>query len=214
VAFKNIRFPTGIRFGAVGGPAFKTGIAQAISGKTKRNANWSPPLRKYQVARACRTDALRQSLLSFFMVAEGRANTWRLKDPFDFEVAITEGVFSSLGSGRYQMVKRYSVTALTAGSPTVLYTYDVDILLPVSGTIVVTGKTENTDYSIDYTAASGVLTLLGSPTGSAPVSWSGEYDVHARFDVDELQFTAQDRGEDGIIALANNVPIVEELNTA
>ena len=212
MAFKNMRFPTGIRFGAVGGPGFSTGIAGSISGKTKRNENYSQSLRKYQVARALRTDDLRKSFYAFFEVAGGKANTWRLHDPFDFEVAITEGVFTSLGSARYQMVKRYTVEAITAGSPSVLYTRDNEILLPKSGTIAVTGMTENTHYSIDYTTAGGVLTLLGSPTGAAPTSWSGEYDVHARFDIDELAFTVVDKGEDGIIAMANNVPIIEERN--
>jgi uncharacterized protein (TIGR02217 family) len=212
MAFKNMRFPTGIRFGATGGPGFSTGIAGTLAGKTKRNENYDQPLRKYQVARALKTDALRAALYAFFHVAAGRAHTWRLHDPFDYEVSITQGVFRDLGSARYQMVKRYTVEAITPGSPTVAYTYDLDVLLPVSGTIAVTGKTENTDFSIDYSAAGGILTLLGSPTGSAPSTWSGEFDVHARFDVDELAMTVVDKGEDGIIVMANNVPIIEERN--
>ena len=50
---------------------------------------------------------------------------------------------------------------------------------------------ENTDYTVDYTTPSGVVTVLGSPL-PAPTSWTGEYDILASFDTDELLLAAED----------------------
>ena len=56
--FLDIRFPTGIKFGMVGGPGFSTRKARVRSGRTQRNAQWEFPLYRFQVERALRTPAL------------------------------------------------------------------------------------------------------------------------------------------------------------
>jgi hypothetical protein len=95
------------------------------------------------------------------------------------------------------MWKRY-----TAGA----YTLDCELLLPVSGTVSVTGYTETTHYTIDYTTPSGILTMLGSPSPAAPTAFTCEYDLLCRFGSDDLGFAIND------IALVESQPIeiVEE----
>lgn len=205
MAFRNIRFPTGIKYGAIAGPAFSTGIARVASGRTQRNSRYSSPLRRFRVERALRSSDLRIALLAFFYNVNGAADTFRIRDFSDYEATAAQGVFRSLDNGTFQLVKRYSVEALTQGSPTVIYTKDIDVVLPVQGTLSVTGLTENTHYTLDYTTPSGVLTAVGSPTPSFS-TWSGEYDVLARFDQDELQFTAEDAG----LFLAESITVTEE----
>ena len=202
MTFRNTRFPTGIRYGATATPHFNTSVVRTLAGKTQRNKNWTYPLRKFNVERALSTDALRDALLDFFYNMNGAADTFRIKDFTDFEVSATQGVFTSLGSGTYQMWKRY-----TSGS----FTKDIPVLLPVSGTISVNGGSlvENTHYTLDYTTPSGVLNTIGSPPVT-PSTWSGQYDIHARFESDDMPITKDDIG----YYIANQITIIEERSTA
>lgn len=179
------RFPVGISFGAVGGPGYSTDVVVMGGGAEQRNQNWSAARCAYDVARACKTLAIRDELIAFFRIAKGRANGFRFKDWTDYEVATTEGVLSSLGSGQYQLQKRYT----HAGG-----TEDRDIQKPVSGTAAVYTSGDvllvaGVDYTIDTTT--GIITVQGSPT-PAPAKWSGEFDVPVRFDIDRLGLIAED----------------------
>ncbi len=201
MTFRNIRFPTGIRYGAQAVPMFSTTRARVASSRSQRNKNWTYPLRKFNVERAVTSDTLRNELIAFFYNVNGGGDSFRIKDPTDFEVSSGEGVFTSLGSGQYQMWKRYTVGA---------YTKDIPVLLPVSGTIAIPGYTETTHYVIDYTTPSGVVTMVGSPAPAAPSCWTGQYDIHAIFETDELPLTV----EEGGVYIASQVTIIEERNTA
>lgn len=204
----DIRFPTGIKFGAVGGPGFSTRIARVRSGRTQRNAQWDFPLHRFQVQRRFRSDALKDAFLKFFMAASGNLHTWRLKNPADYEVASGEGVVYALGNSRFQLAKRYSVTTSTVSSPNLTYNKDVYINCPVDGTLVIPGLTEDTHYTVDY--STGIVTTLGSPTTTFS-SWTGEFDLRCRFEQDELMFEALDKGEDDeLIFETQNITIIEE----
>ena len=200
----DIRFPTGVKFGAIGGPAFNTRTARVRSGRTQRNAQWDFPVHRFQVERIFRTKALKKTFQSFFMVANGSLHTWRLKNPSDYEVASGEGVVYALGNSQFQLAKRYSVTTETISSPNLTYTKDVYIRCPVDGTIVIPGLTEDTHYTVDY--ANGIVTTLGSPTVSFS-SWTGEFDIKCRFEQDEIMFEAVDKGEDDDEPLFETQPI-------
>lgn len=205
MAFKNIRLPKGWRYGAIGGPVWLTDIARLPAGRRQANKRRSSPLRKFRVDRALKDDSFRIEFLNFLYVLEGSANTFRLKDFSDFEVSVSEGVFRSLGSGLFQLVKRYSVTSVAETSPQTTYTKDIDILLPVEDTIVITGLTEGTHWHTDYSVPSGVIHAIGSPTPTFS-TWSGEYDIHCAFDTDEIQLAA----EDIELFFARSITITEE----
>lgn len=203
----DIRFPTGVKFGAAGGPAFNTRKARVRSGRTQRNAQWDFPVHRFQVERIFKTDALKKSFQNFFMVANGSLNTWRLKNPSDYEVGSGEGVVYALGNSRFQLAKRYSVTTSTQSSPNLTYTKDVYIRCPVDGTLVIPALTEDTHYTVDY--SSGIVTTLGSPTVSFS-SFTCQFDLKCRFEQDEIMFEAMDSGDDGIIFETQPITIIEE----
>lgn len=200
MAFKNIRFPTGIRYGAATGHSFSTAIAKALNGGSQRNSLWDYPLRKFQVERGLRTKALREAFNAHYLVCNGPGDTFRARDPNDYEVDTGQGVFTALGGGTYQMWKRF-----TAGA----YTKDIPVYLPVDGTIVVNGGAliQTTHWTLNYTTPSGVLNTVGSPPAT-PVSWTGEYDIHVRFEEDDLMVTIED--EEWFIA--KQITMVEEPN--
>ena len=205
MAFRSIRFPTGVRYGATGGHAWLTDIARLPGGRRQVNKRRDSPLRRFRVDRALKSDDLRVAFLNFLYVLEGAANTFRLKDFSDFEVSVDEGVFRSLNDGTFQLVKRYSVRSVAETSPQVLYTKDIDILLPVEDTITITGLTEGTHWLLDYSTPSGVVRAVGSPTPTFS-TWSGQYDIHCSFDTDEIQLIA----EDIELFFANSITITEE----
>jgi uncharacterized protein (TIGR02217 family) len=159
-------------------------------------------LRKWRVDRALRTDAIKATFLQFFHNVNGAGDTFRIRDATDYIVGETDspatGVFVSLGSNQYQMYARY-----TFGS----YSKDVPVYLPVVGTIEINNgaMVETTDWQINYTQPLGIVTAQGSP-GGTPVSWKGQYDVHARFESDDLPITFEDQE----LYFGNAINIIEE----
>lgn len=125
------RFPEGIAFRSVGGPVYRTGVVETLSGREYRNARWSQSLRRYDVANNAKNQTEIDALIAFFeAVAQGRANMFRFKDWTDYFVTVTNGILASgLGSGvpTYQLRKKY-----VAGA----YTRYRNIQKPVAGSIV------------------------------------------------------------------------------
>jgi uncharacterized protein (TIGR02217 family) len=102
---------------------------------------------------------------------------------------------TALGGGTFQLVKQYTNGAGTENRT---------ITLPVNA-VVKQGSTTlvlNTHYTLSLTT--GVLTIIGSPT-PAPDSWTGEFDVPARFDTDQLRLVIEDLE----YFKSQNIPIVE-----
>lgn len=187
MAFIETRFPADISYGASGGAGFRTDVVPVNSGFEQRNAAWQDSRCAYDVAHGLKTQAQLDALIAFFRVMKGRANGFRFKDWADFEVATGEGIFSTIDSTHFQMVKRYS----TAGN-----NHDRDITKPVNGTIVVIG---GTGVTIDYTT--GIVTV----SSGTPTAWTGEFDVPVRFDTDQMKISIENVGA----YTWGSIPIVE-----
>lgn len=198
------RFPTRVGYGAIGGPSFSTDVVEKDGGDETRNQNWSAARARYSIDLKNKTSVQRDDLLAFFLaVAKGRAVGFRFKDHADYQVAITQGVLTALGSDVYQLVKRY-----TSGA----YTYDRSIYKPAylaaitlkSGSLTMTA---GVNYTLDTTL--GRVTLIGSPT-LVPTTWSGEFDVPVRLDDDYLGLRALAKDSAGaVLADAPGLKLVE-----
>lgn len=195
MAFLDIRFPVNIAYGAVGGPGYSTDVVTLNSGFENRNQNWSVARCMYDAAKGCKTDQDRIDLIKFFRVAKGKMHSFRWRDFSDYQVLTGEGTLTALGGGTFQLVKQYTNAAGTENRT---------ITLPVNA-VVKQGSTTlvlNTHYTLSLTT--GVLTIIGSPT-PAPDSWTGEFDVPARFDTDQLRLVIEDLE----YFKSQNIPIVE-----
>lgn len=195
MAFLDIRFPVNIAYGAVGGPGYSTDVVTLNSGFENRNQNWSVARCMYDAAKGCKTDQDRIDLIKFFRVAKGKMHSFRWRDFSDYQVLTGEGTLTALGGGTFQLVKQYTNAAGTENRT---------ITLPVNA-VVKQGSTTlvlNTHYTLNLTT--GVLTIIGSPT-PAPDSWTGEFDVPARFDTDQLRLVIEDLE----YFKSQNIPIVE-----
>lgn len=190
MAFVNERFPDAISFGAIGGLAWNTDIAQANSGIEARNQVWSLPLGKWEVGHNARTADVYKPLRAHFNVMAGRANSFPFKDWTDFTVGASEGVFVMLTATTFQCYKRY-----TAGS----HTFDRKIWLPRSAISVTGGSVASVSYT------TGIVTM----TSGTPTAWTGEFDCLARYDIDQMRAETISRSGSGLVVGWAGIPLVE-----
>jgi uncharacterized protein (TIGR02217 family) len=193
--FLEILFPVDISRGARG-PGFVTSINVSTSGAEQRAQLWSQPRRKWDVSHALRNDTMAQELLAFFLNVAGRAIGFRFRDPLDNRIPDTAPVpLRQLSATQFQIQKQYTFGA---------YTFSRDIQKPVLGTVRVwNGVTPvaGSAYTLDTTT--GLITFLAPPS-FAPAA-SCQFDIPARFDVDEFSMTYDDTD----VRTWDQIPIVE-----
>jgi uncharacterized protein (TIGR02217 family) len=197
--FESPRFPDNIAFSAMGGPGFSTTVVTLTSGYEARNANWSETRYAYDLALPVRTQSEVDEINAFFRRAQGKALGFRLKDWSDY--AVLKNSTASLGLSpdvQWQMRKDY-----VSGAVTNVRT----ITKPVSGTVFVyvNNVLQTSGYTVNY--ATGIITFVSPPVG--PVTWTGEFDVPVRFDVDTLKWRVIDRGATGLMYQIESLPLVE-----
>ena len=96
-----------------GGPMFQTTIVHSANGTEQRNASSGMHARRiFRVDTSTITDAVRIEVLNFFINRRGQSDSFRFKDPFDFE-ASGEPIVSG------QLVKRYTAGSVSYDRPIV-----------------------------------------------------------------------------------------------
>lgn len=172
----DVRLDLGFDYGASGGPDdFNTQVIVMESGREVRNQRRSRPIGEWQVGnRNCREDQL-AILQNVWHAVGGQAHGFYYRDWNDYLAASQP---MTLVSGLiYQLIKRYSF----GGED-----YDRTIVRPTSVSIYDDGVlVDPDDYTVDD--ITGQVTFDGAVTG--PLTWTGEFDVPARFTVG--RFTAQ-----------------------
>lgn len=160
-----------------GGPMFSTQVQRSFSGAEQRNANWDVPLGKWDLGERSLTQTQLDALNIFIRVRMGRLIGFRFKDWADFSVKATDGVLvretdSQKPAGSFQLYKKYATsTAFQLRK----------IAKPVEGTVRVFRDSLPVEAYVDYTT--GSVRLENDP-GAGVLSWTGEFDVPVRFDVD------------------------------
>lgn len=202
MAFREVQFPRCIRFGVIGGPGFSTDVVTVLSGQEKRNANWSKMRHAWECAYAVKSQTDFEAVRAFFLSVQGRKDGFRFRDWADYTVSEAQGVVAGLTSTTFQLRKQY-----VSGDVTTLR----DIQKPIAQGLVLrdlgTPLVLTTDYTLD--ATTGIVTTT-APRTAGNLTWSGEFDVPARFDVDELRATIVNRNtESGLLLEWTSVPIVE-----
>lgn len=197
-SFIETQFPTDISYGAVGGPMFSTDIITNYGGYEQRNANWSAPLREWNVAHGIKTTAQLNTLITFFHVMQGKATGFRFKDWSDYSA--TQQVIGT-GDGvetDFQIIKKYTVASNT---------FTRTITKPLAAGLVVrvneVVKTLTTDYTVSTTT--GIITFISPPTNTHVIDCTFEFDVPARFNTDKMDISL-DSYQIGSWA---NIPIME-----
>ena len=187
--FHEVRFPTNLSFGSVGGPERRTEIVTLANGFEERNSPWAHARRRYDAGVGVRSLDDIETLIAFFEARQGQLYGFRWKDWSDYKSSIAskdigfEDQVIGTGDGAvvdFQLVKNYR-----SG----LQSYARPITKPVQGTVLVgvarTLQVETVDYTVDYTT--GVITFLTPPGLGAEITAGFEFDVPVRFDSDRIQ---------------------------
>lgn len=193
------RFNTEIRYGTQGGPEFSTEIITVTSGAEGRTANWEASRGRWDIGSDVYNRKQIDELIAFFRERRGKAGGFRFKDWSDWKVTADDGVMVTIpgDTTHLQLAKLYASGANTTFRR---------ICKPVPGTVKVYLADVLMDPQpvIDYTT--GKVTLA-----AGDYTWTGEFDVPARFDTDQFScdFEAHRSSDKESFFTVPNLPIVE-----
>ncbi|WP_371059376.1 TIGR02217 family protein [Rhodosalinus sp. 5P4] len=189
MGFHEIRFPSNLSFGSVGGPERRTDVVTLANGFEERNTPWAQSRRRYDAGVGLRSLDDIETLVAFFEARRGRLHGFRWKDWADFKSSRPSRPVARddqhLGAGdgatrAWQLVKTYR-------SGEGAYTRRIE--KPVSGTVRVAVQgdalREGVDFEVD--ASTGLVTLERAPAAGMEITAGFEFDVPVRFDTDAIQ---------------------------
>ncbi len=188
MGFHEVRFPTNLSFGSVGGPERRTEIVTLANGFEERNTPWAHSRRRYDAGIGLRALDDIEVLIAFFEARQGQLFGFRWKDWSDFKscVASAEVHYRDQIIAHGDGVSTDFGLAKTYASGGVSYTRPV--VKPVLGTVQVgvggTQLVETVHYSLDI--ATGVIGFEHAPEEGVEISAGFEFDVPVRFDADRL----------------------------
>jgi uncharacterized protein (TIGR02217 family) len=189
MVFHEVRFPTSLSLGAVGGPERRTQIVALASGHEERNTPWAHSRRRYDAGLGLRTLDDIETVIAFFEARQGQLYGFRWKDWADFKSGPASQPISHLdqiigqGDGAkmtFQLVKSYRSAANVYTRP---------IRKIVAGTVLIgvggDPRPREGDYTID--AAQGLVVFATPPDVGLPITAGFEFDVPVRFDTDAVR---------------------------
>ena len=180
------------QFGVNGAsPRYETVIGTTDGPQESREGTRSTSLGKWTINFPPKVASSFMDFMAFFHAAQGRTHSWAFRDPLDYTATSAQSILTALTATTWQMYKRWTFGA---------YTHDQIIILPVSGTVTVSG---GGSYSISYTT--GVIT---KSSGADPTDFVCQFDKLCRFDIDELQYTIVDKSGELLVQWVG-IPIVE-----
>ena len=207
MSFHEVRFPSSLSFGSIGGPERRTDVVTLNSGFEERNTPWAHSRRRYDAGISMRSLDHLHELIAFFEARRGRLFSFRWKDWSDFKsgtpsqaVEMLDQVIG-LGDGvqsTFQLCKTYR-----SGDQE----YCREVKKPVIGTIVlaVDGVEHFEDEHFVLDSQTGLVFFNDPPAETAVITAGFEFDVPVRFNTDVLEVSAAgfEAGE------IPSVPIVE-----
>lgn len=207
MGFHEVRFPTNLSFGSVGGPERRTEIVTLANGFEERNTPWAHSRRRYDAGVGMQSLDDVEELIAFFEARQGQLCGFRWKDWADFKSSISSGAVDyldqviAIGDGVetvYPLVKVYASGGVEYRRP---------IVKPVLSTVRIgvagTELTDTVHFNVDV--ATGLVTFDFAPEEGVEISAGFEFDVPVRFDTDGIQ-TSVASFQAGDVP---NVPVVE-----
>lgn len=192
MSFHDVRFPTDLSFGSVGGPERRTDIVTLTSGYEERNTPWAHSRRRYDAGLGLRSLDDLAELIAFFEARQGQLYGFRWKDWADFKSCAPSAVPASsdqlIGTGDgasvgFQLSKTYASGGASYVRP---------VTKPVSGSVLVEVDgiplTEGSGFSVD--TVTGIVTLQTVPGVGQDVRAGFVFDVPVRFDTDRIHVSA------------------------
>jgi uncharacterized protein (TIGR02217 family) len=209
MSFHEIRFPSEISRGALGGPERRTDVVVLGSGHEERNSRWADSRRSYNAGYGIKSLDELHAVIAFFEERRGRLYGFRWKDHADWKSAppgvATTALDQVIGTGdgtrsEFQLAKSYG----SVHAP-----WSREIRKPVAGSvkIAVAGVPQSSGVAWVVNTATGIVTFqVGHiPPAGASVTAGFEFDVPVRFDTDKLEINLQGFAHGAI----PSIPVVE-----
>lgn len=177
------RLPMGVEQGAVGGPGYRTTVITAISGIEQRTSDWDRCRGHWDIGYGISGTSQLNTVIALFRACMGKAFSFVFRDWSDYTATA-----ESFGTGdgvetEFQLIKTYS--SINYVTTAVARSYVRNITKPVESTLVIKDN-GSTVSAMDYSISNGLVTFDTAPTSTHALTWSGEFDVPVRFDIDDL----------------------------
>ncbi len=212
MGFLEVEFPRNIGYHRLGSPSgFSTTVNQALSGMEQRNQNWANSRGKWTVSLKTPASVERQdyveALISFHLVAAGKANAFRLWDHLDNSLA---GQAIGVADGEktvFQLIKTYTI-----GGRSYIRNVTKPVMHQVTGyqgypltdtvTIALSGTPAPSGWTLDY--RTGLVTFSPAPaSGKVITTPTGSFHYPVRFDADELPIEVEESAVAGAGAIVS-----------
>lgn len=205
--FHEVRFPSSLSFGSVGGPERRTDIVTLANGFEERNTPWAHARRRYDAGLGMRSLDDVETLIAFFEARQGQMFGFRWKDWSDFKscAARAETTYrdQEIARGTGQETEFMLRKTYRSGD----FAYVRPISKPVAGTVRIGLGQDEMQETVDYEVQldTGLIRFFQPPPLDVAVTAGFEFDVPVRFDTDRIQtsMASFQAGE------APNVPVVE-----
>lgn len=188
MAFHEVRFPTNLSFGAIGGPERRTEIVTLASGFEERNTPWAHARRHYDAGMGLRSLDDLAALIAFFEARAGQLHGFRWKDWADYKSGLPSAPVAfddqeiAKGDGQtvaFQIVKNYVSGAFSYARPIVKIVKDF-VRAGAGGVEMFPGA----HFQVDH--LTGTITFKDPPPVGAEITAGFEFDVPVRFDMDRI----------------------------
>lgn len=203
MAFYPIEIDPTPAFGWQGGPEFSTNLRSLSSGREKRNADWANARHKFTVPFAALTSTQYLAVKKVFLICRGRLHTFMQRDWADYQA--TNENFGT-GDASTKVFQLSKLSSDGGGTYTRVVTKP-DTLTGVQ--IRVNGVLQTSGVSVD--ALTGLVTFTSAPASGAVLTWTGQFWVQVRFDIDSLPFSISNKSagafrQDGSLDLIEVAP--------
>lgn len=195
MTFHNVRLPDNVEKGAIGGALFNTSKIPLVSGRNRKNINWSQRLGDWDISYGILELADLEIVNDFFHAREGSAHTFRFKVWGDFTISRQAIGLTDTSNTDFQIFKRYSSGGVD---------YDNTITKIVTGTelvwvddVAITEGAGTSQYTLDDTTGLIVLGATLAGQSGTVVEVECEFDRHVSFTDDKLDISMElfDAGE-------------------
>lgn len=188
--FKDIRFPTNISKGAIGGLQWPLRRVRNSGGFVFRDPLALQPLGSWEVSHVIRRPPQYKLVRNFWMVTNGGAYGFRFKDWTDFTVEASESAFVTIDGTHSRLAKRYSIYGES---------FDRELQKIVASTFVPSGGS-----GLTLDEDTGILTHSGLPG-----SFTCEFDCPCIFGTDEMRAETIEieQGTKELLIGWSNIPI-------
>lgn len=200
MTFYATQIPSVPGFGFTGGPEFQTNIQNIASGREKRNADWAICRHKYSAPFKNISEEAYRAIKGVFLVMRGRTHTFLHRDWGDFS-AVDEPFGAGDGATTLFYLSKVSTVAGGGSYTRLVDKPDAGVTVKVNG-VITAASVSQLDGSVAFSAA---------PASGAVLTWSGEFFVHVRFDMDYLPFSLDDKNSGGFVT-NGSVDLIEVLD--